>query len=500
MQRPRPVHHRINEQEGQAQKRARQRRKPNRKHAELSAKDNDDARRQGADVVPNDISSTPLMHSPSSRAMAPYVPASQAADRKLQFLIHHYCTVVVQESVTSVGPRYEWFPFALRNKAFFHSVMSSTSSHAAYLQQVDLPKDFFYHRGEAIRMLNAQIAAGRHDEGTINTVAVFSQQESFEGRADSTKIHLNGLLQLVRAAGGLQSPTLSPKTRRYVAHTDQAASIVLMTKEIFPTTLVADLETYFKPPSPMTAELTKDFRMRLSNFTSNGDMDDLEAKTTTRICEQAADVYWGLRNLTLYLQDVRAGKEEVETASPEDIQFSDRVEVLERLVYPLWSQDDHIILRVFGWTCLIYIYVYLRELPYQLGMNPMLAARIKSGLEKSGDLNVLLATFQDLFLWQMFLCGKVANSRDKQFFARQVTRILMIRRLEREEDILPASESFLWPEKSQVFSPDDGDRTVSEYGSSQPDSSTTMQNEPTTATFPRGYSTPATGRIIVEIE
>ncbi len=36
---------------------------------------------------------------------------------------------------------------------------------------------FFRHRGEAIRMVNQRIAQGAHDEGTINAIVVFAQQE-----------------------------------------------------------------------------------------------------------------------------------------------------------------------------------------------------------------------------------------------------------------------------------------------------------------------------------
>ena len=86
-------------------------------------------------------------------------------------------TVVTANSVTSPGPRFEWYPLCVRDEAFFHAVISSTSSHAAYLQQVNLPFSFFRHRGQAIRLLNQRIAREAHDEGTINTIAVFSLQE-----------------------------------------------------------------------------------------------------------------------------------------------------------------------------------------------------------------------------------------------------------------------------------------------------------------------------------
>ena len=88
-------------------------------------------------------------------------------------------TIITASSVTNVGPRYEWYPLAVRDEAFFHVLISSTASHAAYLQynRNELPRHFYHHRGEAIRLLNQRIEKGAHDEGTINTVAMFSQQE-----------------------------------------------------------------------------------------------------------------------------------------------------------------------------------------------------------------------------------------------------------------------------------------------------------------------------------
>ncbi len=135
-----------------------------------------------------------LLQNPPSRAVVPYTPKTELEDSDLRFLIYHCkyhptneslvhradesdVTVISKETVTNVGPRFEWFPLAVRDEAFFHALISSTSSHAAYLQQVELPPSFFFHRGTAIQLLNERIARGAHDEGTINTVAVFCQQE-----------------------------------------------------------------------------------------------------------------------------------------------------------------------------------------------------------------------------------------------------------------------------------------------------------------------------------
>jgi hypothetical protein len=182
--------------------------------------------------------------------------------------------------------------------------------------------------------------------------------------------------------------------------------------------------------------------------------------TNSPLSDLAATALWGLRNLTQLRDDFHEGNASPDTALSTDLQFTDRVEVLERLVHQLWYVEDpeneqHAIFRTFGWTCVIYIYIELRELPKELGMNPMLAGRIKTCLESCSDLNVLLATFNDLFLWQMFVCGRIADDRDKRFFSSHATKILIIRKLEDVEDILHAAEAFLWPERQVSSTPSD---------------------------------------------
>lgn len=69
-----------------------------------------------------------------------------------------------------------------------------------------------------------------------------------------------------------------------------------------------------------------------------------------------------------------------------------------------------------------------------------------SELEKCPYQNVLLATFQDLLVWVMFLGGSVAGPREKSYLARMVSKILLVNKIEQEKDIITASHRFLWPE------------------------------------------------------
>jgi hypothetical protein len=280
--------------------------------------------------------------------------------------------------------------------------------------------------------------------------------QSYEGRT-ATRVHLNGLLQLVQAAGGLHSPEFSAKTRRYLFlyvdyevlqtrfnkfRADLSACIVTNSRPILAPELLSDLETYFCPLNSQAASYIRTFGTRLYNFTGS------------HISEQAANVLWGLRNVSATLERIHGGLESPDAPS-DDLQFSDRVEMLERRVHDLWYVDDpeneqHAVFRTFGWASLIYIYCTLRELPPELGLNAMLAGRIKIALEESPDLNVLLATFHDLMLWIMFICGRVADTRDRPFFASNATKLLLVQKVEDPVEIVVHSEGFLWPERLGV--------------------------------------------------
>jgi hypothetical protein len=57
--------------------------------------------------VGNQEQSVRLFRTPPPRAVSPYMPHNEVADRKLRELIFHYTTVVTVHTVTSVGPRRE---------------------------------------------------------------------------------------------------------------------------------------------------------------------------------------------------------------------------------------------------------------------------------------------------------------------------------------------------------------------------------------------------------
>lgn len=212
--------------------------------------------------------------------------------------------------------------------------------------------------------------------------------------------------------------------------------------QLEPTLLNPDISVYFGQPSVGTLENAKALGIRLLNFTESHDLSDA-----------AVNIYWGLRNLTKILEGFKAGTEVVDTCEDE-VQFSDRVEILERATHILWygstKKPQTTIFRLFGSAALIYVYIVLRELPPELRMLKLVAMRMKDQMERASDLNVLLATFPDLMLWILFLGGQVAETERKPFFARQASKILLMKKIENQGDILKASQGFLWPERSSI--------------------------------------------------
>ncbi|KAL5316271.1 hypothetical protein ACEPPN_015316 [Leptodophora sp. 'Broadleaf-Isolate-01'] len=400
-------------------------------------------REHDADAEPPTVNIV-IPRTPSSKAIAPYTCRSDAEDASLQLLINHYVTFITQKTVTSPGPRREWFPFAVRESAFFHAMMAGTASHLAYMRNESGDNaEYFYHRGAAISLVNRGIASGKAaTEGIIATVAAFTQQESLAAQVKSVRLHLNGMVQLIGLAGGLMSPILRPKTRRRVLQSDLSAAIVLMQPpRLQPTLLDPDVSAYFGPPSYCTIRHARTLGTCLTNFTASQELSEV-----------AVNIYWGLRNISASLEAIQAGTE-VADAVEECVQFSDRVEVLERATHTFWYCDAEdstsSIFRLFGWASLIHIYTVLRELPAELRIMKLVATRIKAEMEKCLNLNVLLATFKDLMLWIIFLGGRVSDVSYKPFFAQQAAKILLVINItEDQADILQASQRFLWPERS----------------------------------------------------
>ncbi len=72
------------------------------------------------------------------------------------------------------GAREQWFPMALKDPAFYHSIMMVSAANIAGLLEKPVTPSFWYHRGEAIEQINTRLVNnGRADTDLcIATIAV----------------------------------------------------------------------------------------------------------------------------------------------------------------------------------------------------------------------------------------------------------------------------------------------------------------------------------------
>lgn len=223
---------------------------------------------------------------------------------------------------------------------------------------------------------------------------------------------------------------------------DLATAIMLVRKPRFKSLfLTCDMEAYFGVSTPLARSLMRDFTTQLEIFT---DLRDLS--------QQAGEVFWALRNLSEFLQVSSAKKNVLDSTNINDIQFCDRVEMLERLLHPLWHVGDQgtphsPIFRLFGWTSLIYIYDVFRQVPGNMLIFQLLARRVKVEMENCGDPGVLFEKFPDLMQWVLFLCRSNAGISERPFFTMHLGNVMPLDRIvDRDVTAMLASQMFFWPE------------------------------------------------------
>lgn len=140
----------------------------------------------------------------------------------------------------------------------------------------------------------------------------------------------------------------------------------------------------------------------------------------------------------------------MDTAGPDDVQYSDRTEALERVFVSLWLIKNEEckfagLLRMFAWASLIYLYADLRDAPNGMTLYWRLAERVRVEIDECREIDEVFKTFPNLMLWILFLAGRGACGESKLYFARAAAKILAVQGVLEEQDIKAASQAFLWP-------------------------------------------------------
>lgn len=178
--------------------------------------------------------------------------------------------------------------------------------------------------------------------------------------------------------------------------------------------------------------------------------------------ELAARILWGLRNISFFKETVN----QLESDSCESILFSDRVELLEREVQNLLHNaledigqeapasgrlHPALIFVILAYATLIYICFNFRDM-LPSAITCVLAERLELAMDiTDSDLNILLGTFPDLMLWVLFIGGDARMGRPRLWYAKTASRILRVKKVNREADIKAASAAFIWPEGREHY-------------------------------------------------
>jgi hypothetical protein len=79
--------------------------------------------------------------------------------------------------------------------------------------------------------------------------------------------------------------------------------------------------------------------------------------SSKELSQQASAAFWGLRSVS-ELHSIRKMEASADTAGPDDVQYGDRTEALERVLVPLWHVRNGDckragLLRMFAWDSLM---------------------------------------------------------------------------------------------------------------------------------------------------
>lgn len=101
--------------------------------------------------------------------------------------------------------RTDWVSRAIVDPCFFHATLFSASAHLDAFQGKAQNEMTLYHYSMALKLLREKLASpgGTLDEGTIACIPPLVFFSSMKNDEDSSRIHREGLMQLLRAKGGL---------------------------------------------------------------------------------------------------------------------------------------------------------------------------------------------------------------------------------------------------------------------------------------------------------
>ena len=137
-------------------------------------------------------------------------------------LLEYYHTSFWANSL-AVNPEGKWMSVALSDPPMLHATLCLVALHKLQTHGVPLSNSYFFHRGEAMRMITTRLSdpATATGDNTIGAIAILSTSDNtVSWPEDIQSSHLNGLLTLVKLRGGIDGLSTNKHIKRAVAWAD----------------------------------------------------------------------------------------------------------------------------------------------------------------------------------------------------------------------------------------------------------------------------------------
>ncbi|MCJ1385104.1 hypothetical protein MMC17_008223 [Xylographa soralifera] len=375
---------------------------------------------------------TVLVKTPSTGKFDPFNALPIDVGPGFEALVYHYNTGFTQNSL-AINPEGKWFPYAAGDAALLHATFFLVALHRDLQLGTELSSQCLYHRGEVIRTVNGRIGPPEREisDATIGAVAFLANFETMNGTVQASRVHMNGLRQMVALRGGLHTLGQSQVLQRVVIWADFLYSAATYTEPSFP--LIIPSITSAEYPAASSDAMSPS----LATLPGGSFLES-----------ECVDIIQDLRSLT------------VQAANPQSMSMRDRKafsSTIYLLEYQLLSHhggpssvqkysQTPASLRL---AAHLYLYLAVRELPSSAELHHRMATRLQiaaiAGVQAGLDFP---GYNHDLFLWIIFIGGAALSGQsDQHWFVSELRIICYTLQISSLDQFKERLTKILWHEK-----------------------------------------------------